>query len=115
MALDERGSSKLWEQLSASGAPVGRELADMLSTARGVYVIERWWERGQPHIDQINLTVNSPVEHVGELVGALSRIHGPRAVVSFEGFPYGVVAIDAIRLNVVVEQSLEGRGRLDTT
>jgi len=103
----ERGSSKLWDSLTKGKAPDGQKLASMLSAAQGEYKIERWWWYGQPRIDRIKFDVQTPVDQFADFAGSLLKQHGEKVAVTFEVFPIGVVAIDAVRLKVVLEQNVQ--------
>jgi hypothetical protein len=50
--------------------------------------------------------VNSPLDDLGGLVHSFVKLHGEKVAIKFEGFPYGVVAIDGVRLSVVLEQNV---------
>jgi hypothetical protein len=94
--LDDRGSSKLLQQLFGAGGPKSHaEVAKILGINIERARIVRWWWFGQPAIDRFFGTFEVGPDHIGELAGLLIR-NG----LVVDGFPLGKPAIDRAILNV---------------
>jgi hypothetical protein len=108
MAAASRGSEKLWERLSGAGPPKGAHLAEALSAAESEFSIKRWWKYGQPAIDLITAELEVAVESAAKVLGGLVELQGRELQVNFEVFPYGIVAPDALRVNVQLARQVGG-------
>src|SRR3954447_5661630 len=101
MSTAPRGSVKL-------GASV-ESLEKALAAAQVAYKIERWWKYGQPQIDLIKGVINvTNVADAGRVVQEFIAQHKGKTQVNLEIFPYGIVAPDGVRINVVLEQQTGG-------
>jgi hypothetical protein len=89
-----RGSSKL-------GVMSHDDLHKAIGVARESYKIERWWMYGRPAIDRIAGVVNitNPAS-AGSIIANILKLHGDKLQINVNGFPYGVVAIDGVRLEL---------------
>ncbi len=96
-----RGSTKL-------GVMAPEQLMSAVSIARENFVIERWWKYGTPAIiDLIAGTINvRNVADAGKVMQQLAGMHGQNLQVSFEVFPYGIIAPDGVRINVKLEPAV---------
>jgi hypothetical protein len=100
---DERGSTRLLTKLFDT-APTDEELRKALDEARDEFRVLRWWKYGQPATDVVKATLDVRPEMVGTVVGDLFQLYNEKIRISLEGFPYGVVAIDGVQLQVTLEQ-----------
>jgi hypothetical protein len=86
---EARGSAKLMELL---GGEKGQLTESAMAKAFGVsadqFVIDRWWMKGQPHIDVFWATLRVKPEFVGGLAGQLIK-----SGLVIEGFPLGKPAV----------------------
>jgi hypothetical protein len=102
---DERGSTRLLTRLFET-APTDEELRKALDEARDEYRVLRWWKYGQPATDVIKATLDVRPERIGSVIEDLLGNYNDKVRVSLEGFPYGVVAIDGVQLQVTLEQQV---------
>ena len=93
--LEDRGSTKMVQQLFGSNAPKGHaEVAKALGLSADVKIV-RWWWLGQPGPDQFFGTLELDLARLGDVAGSL--IKGGLVI---DGFPLGKPAIDRAILNV---------------
>jgi len=108
MDSEQRGSEKLWGRLFESEVPKGADLAKALSLAADDYTVKRWWKYGQPAIDSIRGVLDVPSDRVSGVLGSLVKMHGGEIQVSFDVFPYGIVAPDGVHINILLERNVGG-------
>jgi hypothetical protein len=97
---DLRGSTKLGDM-----SPETLHLA--IGAARPSYKLERWWKYGQPAIDRIAAVVNiTDPQAAGSIIGGLANLHGNERQITLDVFPYGLPALDGVRVHVNVEEAV---------
>ena len=102
MAGEVRGSEKLWSRVG--GRPQGAHLAEAISAAEDEFLIKRWWWHGQPAIDRIEAELEVQLESATKVLGGLIDLQGKGTQINFEVFPYGILAPDVLRVNVLINR-----------
>ena len=107
MAQEQRGSSKLWENVFDSEPPTQDALADRVAGAKQTYQILRWWKYGQPAIDRIRTTLDVATIDSGPVIQEiLNSAIGNKANVILDAFPYGLPKLDRVQVNVTFEKDV---------
>jgi len=101
-----RGSDKLWDRLFGAETPKGEHLAEALSLTADEYTIRRWWKYGQPAIDVVRAIIEVDPASFGKFADSVVSLHGQEVQVTFEVFPYGIVAPDLLRVDLSLERAV---------
>lgn len=98
----KRGSEKLLQKMCGAEGEVTEEtLAEAVEQAsQAEFKLVRWWWFGQPAIDRIHQVIDVQPDQLSPVVESLAKLHGRDRTISFDVFPYGIPALDGLRIQV---------------
>ena len=103
-----RGSARL-------AAMSVEDLHKAIGSARANYKVNRWIIKGLPPVYDIQASLDvRQIEKVGEIILGLIRLQTAERQIAVDVFPYGLPAVDGVRIGVEINVST-GPGAMEAT